>query len=127
MRREQLKENLAAVRARIDRAKLAAGRTDDVTLVVVTKTFPATDVQVLAELGVRDVGENRDQEAKAKRSEVDAPDVRWHMIGRLQSNKAASVAQWADVVESVDRESLVPRLAAGAQRRSELGGGRWTS
>ncbi|HEV8025109.1 MAG TPA: YggS family pyridoxal phosphate-dependent enzyme [Candidatus Nanopelagicales bacterium] len=123
MRREQLKENLAAVRARIDRAKLAAGRTDDVTLVVVTKTFPATDVQVLAELGVRDVGENRDQEAKAKRSEVDAPDVRWHMIGRLQSNKAASVAQWADVVESVDRESLVPRLAAGAQRRSELGGG----
>ena len=115
-RRAFLESRLREVRARIDRARDLAGRSEDVGLVVVTKTFPASDVDLLAELGVRDVGENRDQEAKAKKAETVAPELRWHMIGRLQSNKVASVARWADVVESVDRGSLVGPLANAAGR-----------
>ena len=115
-RREELRTHLEEVHRRIDRARVAAGRTDSVELVVVTKTFPASDVDLLAELGVRDVGENRDQEAKAKRAEVTAQGLRWHMIGRMQRNKAASVARWADIVESVDREALVQPLADAAAR-----------
>ncbi len=104
---------------------MAAGRTDEVALVVVTKTFPASDVEILAALGVTDVAENRDQEAKAKRvaTEAHAPGLRWHMIGQLQRNKAASVARWADVVESVDRLELVAalgRAAASHERTLEV-------
>jgi len=116
-RREQIRIGLASVRARIEAARLAAGRSDPVDLVVVTKTFPATDVEILAGLGVTDVGENRDQEASAKRSSCGSsvPELRWHMIGRLQRNKAASVARWADVVESVDRPEVAVALARSAQ------------
>lgn len=120
-RREELAATLKAARMRIARAARVAGRVDPVDLVVVTKTFPATDVEILADLGVRDVGENRDQEAKAKRGDVHRTGLRWHMIGRLQSNKATSVASWADVVESVDRVGLVSRLSAGAQRHRAAG------
>lgn len=115
-RRAELEASLAAIRLRIDQAREAAGRSDDVNLVVVTKTFPASDVDVLAELGVRDVGENRDQEAKVKAREVRASDLRWHMIGRLQRNKVGSVARWADVVESIDRLELVDPLADAVSR-----------
>lgn len=120
-RRDALATRLAAVRTRIEHARAASGRTDEVRLVVVTKTFPASDVDLLAELGVTDVGENRDQEARHKYGEcsAEARALTWHMIGQLQRNKASSVATWADVVESVDRAALVPalaRAAAGADR-----------
>ena len=115
-RLEQLRSNLAAVHARIDTARAACGRTDPVHLIVVTKTFPASDIALLASLGVTDVGENKDQEASQKHEELGAlsSTLRWHMIGQLQSNKAKSVARWADVVHSVDRSSLVGALSAGA-------------
>jgi pyridoxal phosphate enzyme (YggS family) len=123
-RREQIAGNLADVRARIAAAAEAAGRDPAaVTLVAITKTRPATDVALLAELGVGDVGENRDQEGSAKRAATEAlgpPPLRWHMVGRLQTNKAKSVARWADVVQSVDRVELVgplDRAAEHAQRR----------
>lgn len=115
-RRNEIRTALTDVYSRIDRARHAARRNDRVDLVVVTKTFPASDVEILADLGVHDVGENRDQEAKAKKLEVESVDVRWHMIGRLQRNKVTSVARWADVVESVDREVLVQPLADAAAR-----------
>lgn len=118
-RRSELGERLAAVLERIEKACHDAGRDsadDPVSLVVVTKTFPASDVRLLAELGVQDVGENRDQEAKAKFAELGDVNLRWHMIGRLQRNKAASVAGWADVVESVDRPELVDALDAAVAR-----------
>lgn len=117
MRREHLRLGLAEVHQRIRDAELAANRTDPVRLVVVTKTFPASDIDLLAGLGVTDVGENRDQEATGKRAESDpaAGHLRWHMIGQLQRNKARSVASWADVVESVDRLPLVTALAAAAR------------
>jgi pyridoxal phosphate enzyme (YggS family) len=119
-RREALTERLAAVRDRIARAAHAAGRApEDVTLVAVTKTFPATDVLLLAGLGVGEVAENRDQEASAKAAEVaavlGAAAPRWHFVGRLQRNKARSVVGYADVVESVDRPELVAALSAAAR------------
>ncbi len=115
-RTAQIAAGLQAVRARIDAARAAAGRTDDVHLVVVTKTFPASDVDILAALGVTEVAENRDQEARAKHEACDpsAAGLRWHMIGQLQRNKAASVARWADVVESVDRQELAVALGRAA-------------
>ena len=112
-RRAELAANLADVRGQIAAACRAAGRDpDDVTLVVVTKTWPAEDVATLAELGVTDVGENRDQEAAPKHRALGSSPLRWHFVGQLQTNKARSVAAYADVVESVDRESLVRALAA---------------
>ncbi|GAB7037851.1 MULTISPECIES: YggS family pyridoxal phosphate-dependent enzyme [Catenuloplanes] len=118
-RRDEIAGNLAAVRARIDAACAAAGRDPaDVTLIAVTKTYPASDVAHLAALGVTDVGENRDQEAAPKAAAVTAP-VRWHYIGQLQRNKARSVARYADVVHSVDSERLVEALATAAGRQRD--------
>jgi pyridoxal phosphate enzyme (YggS family) len=126
-RRAELADNLARVRERIDAACAAAGRSPaEIVLVGVTKTFPASDVALLAELGVRDIGENRDQEAapKAARLAQDAalrPSiglVRWHFIGALQTNKCRSVSRYASVVHSVDRPRLVAALATAASERA---------
>jgi PLP dependent protein len=115
VRRAQLATNLRVVNDRIDRARRVAGRTDGVALVVVTKFFPATDVDLLADLGVTDIGENRDQEAAAKVAELTHRDrLTVHFIGQLQSNKAGSVAQYADVVQSLDRAKVVRALDRAA-------------
>lgn len=119
-RRSELRESLTRVRERISLACQSAGRDpDDITLVVVTKFFPASDVVLLSHLGVTDVGENRDQEAGHKSMEVrhilEEP-PRWHFVGQLQTNKAASVAGYADVVHSVDRLRLVTALEKGAAK-----------
>lgn len=116
-RAEQLAVNLARLDERLTAACVAAGRTrDEVTVVAVTKTFPAADVRRLAGLGVVDIGENRDQEAAPKAAECADLDLRWHFIGQLQTNKARSVAEYAHLVHSVDRDRLVPALAAAADR-----------
>ncbi|MDO9378760.1 MAG: YggS family pyridoxal phosphate-dependent enzyme [Nocardioidaceae bacterium] len=118
-RRDDLAAGLAEVEERLVRACEAAGRDrSDVTLVVVTKTYPASDVVLLAELGVRDVGENRHPEAGRKREEVLAAghELRWHFVGALQSKKASAVGAYADVVHSLDREKLVAGLSNGAHR-----------
>ncbi|MGH3385779.1 MAG: YggS family pyridoxal phosphate-dependent enzyme [Nocardioidaceae bacterium] len=107
--------NLERLRERIERACAAVDRpADGVRTIVVTKTFPASDVRLLAELGVRDVGENRHQEAVAKYQECRDLDLRWHFVGAVQSNKAAAVAAYADVVHSIDRPKLVAALDQGA-------------
>jgi pyridoxal phosphate enzyme (YggS family) len=117
-RRDEIEAGLARVRARIAAACADAGRTpEEVRLVVVTKFFPAGDVRLLAELGVTDFGENRHQEAEAKAAECADLGLTWHFIGGLQSNKAAAVASYAAVVESVDRRKLVGPLARGAHQR----------
>ena len=114
-RREEIAQGLLAVRARIDDACADVGRDPaQITLVAVTKTFPAGDVRLLIELGVTDIGENRDQEASAKHDACSDLDVRWHFVGQLQRNKARSVARYADVVHSVDRLSLVTALSTAA-------------
>lgn len=121
-RKAELAANLAGVRERIAAAARAAGRSpDDITLIAITKTFPAGDVALLAELGVADVGENRAQEAAAKHAEIGSP-PRWHFVGTLQRNKAALVASFADAVHSVDRPELVVALdRAAAARDTPLG------
>lgn len=118
-RRDDLASGLETVRRRISAACTGVGRSpDEVSLVVVTKFFPASDVRLLAELGVTDVGENRHQEAEAKAAECADLGLRWHFIGGLQSNKAGAVARYCDVVESVDRAKLVAPLARGAHEGS---------
>ncbi|MDP3892626.1 YggS family pyridoxal phosphate-dependent enzyme [Nocardioides sp.] len=115
-RHDEVAERLAAVRARVAEACEQSGRDPaEITLTVVTKFFPASDVRLLAELGVTDVGENRHQEALEKVTSCAGVPVRWHYIGGLQSNKAAAVAAYAQVVESVDRAKLVAPLARGAR------------
>uniref|UniRef100_UPI001890ADBC YggS family pyridoxal phosphate-dependent enzyme n=1 Tax=Micromonospora sp. S-DT3-3-22 TaxID=2755359 RepID=UPI001890ADBC len=116
-RRAALAAGLTAVRARIADACAAAGRDPSgVTMIAVTKTYPAGDAVALAGLGVTDLGENRDQEAAPKAEEVAAAgaDVRWHFIGQLQRNKARSVVRYADVVHSVDSVRLARALASAA-------------
>jgi pyridoxal phosphate enzyme (YggS family) len=112
-RRLEIAAGLAAVRDRIAGACADAGRAPgDVTLVVVTKTFPATDVALLHELGVRDVAENRHQEAVEKVAACAGLGLRWHFVGQLQTNKTRAVARYADVVHAVDRPRLVAALDA---------------
>jgi pyridoxal phosphate enzyme (YggS family) len=116
-RRAELARRLDEVHRRVQAACAQAHRSpSEVTLVVVTKFFPASDAKLLADLGVTDVGENRDQEARAKYAVVRAwgPDLTVHFIGQLQSNKARSVAAYADVVHTVDRPKLVVALDRGA-------------
>lgn len=119
-RAAELADRLGQVRERIATACRESGRDpDEVTLVVVTKFFPASDVRLLADLGVGDVGENRHPEARDKQAECVDLALRWHFIGALQSNKAAAVASYADVVQSLDRPKLVAALAKGAGDRTE--------
>ncbi|GAA4041256.1 YggS family pyridoxal phosphate-dependent enzyme [Nonomuraea soli] len=116
-RRDEIAANLAAVEERIEQACREAGRArSEITLIAVTKTRPAADVRILSELGVRDVGENRDQEAAGKASECAELPLTWHFIGQLQTNKVRSVAGYADVVHSVDRPRLVSALGREAVR-----------
>jgi PLP dependent protein len=129
-RRDELAAGLEAVRGRIAAACDAAGRDPgDITLVVITKSFPASDVLLLAELGVRDIGENRHPEGAQKaaacaeavaeagtRVDVGASNLTWHFVGALQTNKAAAVSGYASWVHSVDRVRLVGALERGAAR-----------
>ncbi|MGH3978861.1 MAG: YggS family pyridoxal phosphate-dependent enzyme [Pseudonocardiaceae bacterium] len=125
-RAEELAVTLSGVRGRIAAACSAAGRAgEEVRLLAVTKTFPADDVALLTELGLTDFGEARDQEAAGKVARLaklwpDAP-VRWHMVGRLQRNKARSVARWAVQVQSVDSLRLVDALARSTRSAREAG------
>ena len=107
-RKAQLAENLAAVKATIP---------NDVHLIVVTKTFPLSDAQLLHELGVSEFGENRDQEGKAK-----APFVpgKWHFQGQLQSNKLKSIANWADVIQTIDSLRYVELLSKASEKNLEV-------
>ncbi|MCZ4121575.1 YggS family pyridoxal phosphate-dependent enzyme [Streptomyces sp. H39-S7] len=117
-RKALLAANLARVEERITAACDAAGRDrKDVTLVVVTKTYPASDVRLLSELGVRQVAENRDQDAAPKAAECADLSLTWHFVGQLQTNKVRSVVGYADVVHSVDRLRLVDALSAAAVAR----------
>lgn len=118
-RETELVASLAAVRDRLARAADAAGReAADITLLPVTKFFPASDVLILYGLGCRDFAESREQEASKKVEEVAAAvtgdPVRWHMVGRIQRNKARAIARWAYAAHSVDNAKLITALDRGA-------------
>ena len=104
--------NLHAVRARIWAAAEAAGRPEP-ELIAVSKTFPAADVRLLCQKSAqRDFGENYLQEFEEKSSELaDIPDIRWHIIGHIQSNKSRIAAERAHWVHTVDREKIARRLS----------------
>ena len=120
-RREELAVRLADVRGRIAKACEVAGRdAGAITLIAVTKTRPASDVRLLSELGLRDVGENRDAEAAPKAAECSDLSLTWHFIGQLQTNKCASVVRYASVVHSVDRARLVHALGRAARRAERV-------
>jgi pyridoxal phosphate enzyme (YggS family) len=121
-RQRDLAANLRLVRERLARACQAAGRDPgEVTLVAVTKTYPAEDVVRLAALGIGDVGENRDQEAAPKAAAVAEAGarVRWHFVGQLQRNKCRSVVRYADLVHSVDSVRLAEALDDAVQRHRD--------
>jgi len=109
---QELSANLNSIRARISAAAQSSGRSaDEITLIVVTKTFPASDVQILYDLGARDFGENRNQEASVKSVEL-PEDCRWHFQGQIQSNKLKSIAEWADVLHSLDDIAHAKKLSS---------------
>ncbi len=115
-RREELAQRLADVRRRMAEACAAAGRdVSELTLIAVTKTRPASDVRLLHELGLADMGENRDSEAAPKAAQCADLDLTWHFVGQLQTNKAASVVRYASVVHSVDRPRLISALGRAAR------------
>lgn len=115
VRRDEVAANLAAVHERVRLACSAAGRDPaEVRLIAVTKTFPASDVRILVELGISEIGENREREAADKATELADLAVRWHFVGQVQTRKARSVARFAHVVHSVDRLRLVAALDRGA-------------
>ena len=111
---DTLVARVTEVHERIAAAARASGReASEITTIVVTKFHPAQLVRDLYALGIRHVGENRHQEAVAKHGELAELDLTWHFIGQLQSNKARAVAEYAHVIHSVDRLSLVSALATG--------------
>ncbi|MEU6997742.1 YggS family pyridoxal phosphate-dependent enzyme [Nonomuraea sp. NPDC046570] len=116
-RTDEIAAGLAEVETRIAGACAKAGRPrEEVTLIAVTKTYPASDVRILAGLGVTDVGENRDQEAAEKAGSLTDLSLTWHFVGQLQTNKVRSVVGYADVIHSVDRPRLVQAISREAVR-----------
>ena len=102
-RTSEITANLNDVKAKIASAALKAGRdADEITLIVVTKTFPVSDLEILYSLGVREFGENRDQEAAEKVARLPS-DINWNFQGGIQSNKLKSITTWAGCIHSVDK------------------------
>ena len=120
-REAELNGALGRVRERLARAADAAGRSrDQIQLLPITKFFPATDVIILSRLGCDAIGESREQEAAAKSAECNSTElaspIRWHMVGRIQRNKARSIANWAHTAHSVDSAKLITALDAASAR-----------
>jgi pyridoxal phosphate enzyme (YggS family) len=118
-RERELADALTALRARLDRAAEAANRNaNEIELLPITKFFPASDVLILHRLGCRQFGESREQEASNKCAEVGSvlgtEPIRWHMVGRIQRNKARSIAGWAYAAHSVDSAKLIAALDRAA-------------
>lgn len=115
-RLDELRANLARVEQRIGDACSAAGRSrSEITLIAVTKTWPADDIKRVAQLGLTDIGESKDQEAFAKFNECEDLGLTWHFIGQIQSNKIRHIAQYADVVHALDRPKVVEMFDAAAR------------
>jgi pyridoxal phosphate enzyme (YggS family) len=126
VRERELADALAAVRARLARAAEAADRNpNEIELLPITKFFPAADVLILRRLGCLQFGESREQEASNKSAEVGAvlgaEPIRWHMVGRIQRNKARSIAGWAYAAHSVDSAKLIGALDRAAIKALEQG------
>ncbi len=122
-RTEELADNLKQINERIAQACQNSGRSDsEVTLIAVTKTYPPLDVDLLASLGVKNVGENKDQEAREKHLAVKSQ-LNWHFVGQLQTNKVKSVVNYAAYIHSVDRIRLateIDKLSAKVSKKMKI-------
>ena len=116
---DEISGNLEKVKEQIKLAAASANRlSEGITLVAVTKTFPVSDIEILYSLGIRDFGENRDQEASAKVGLL-PKDVRWHFQGQIQSNKLKSITSWASFIHSVDQlryAQMISDYSAGNEK-----------
>lgn len=117
-RADEISSNLESVRSRIAQVANRVGRNfEEITLIAVTKTYPATDAVILHELGVKDFAENRERDGAEKSTLVPG---RWHFQGQIQSNKISSIALWADVVHSLDDPRHLRLLAAAVPESKVL-------
>lgn len=115
---EEIAENITRVRERMAAAALRAGRSDAILLVAVSKGQPIRSIRAAYAAGLRDFGENRVEEADAKIDElVDLADLRWHLIGHVQSRKAARASGKFELIHSVDRPKIARLLEARAAER----------
>lgn len=119
-RKVEIAANLQEVRDRISRAADLADRDPaEIELIVVTKTFPITDIEILSELGEHNFGENRDQEAAPKAIAISATSttsITWHFQGQIQSNKIKTISQWADVIHSISTTKEILKFAQSPRR-----------
>ena len=116
-RKEEITRNVQGVKERINRAAQSADRDPaDIELIVVTKTFPVSDIEILRDLGETNFGENRDQEAGPKAEIISAT---WHFQGQIQSNKIKSICGWADVIHSISSEKEILKFAQ-SERKHQL-------
>ena len=113
-RKEEIAHNLQEVKERISAAAKSVNRDPtEIKLIVVTKTFPISDIEILHELGESNFGENRDQEAAPKAESITAT---WHFQGQIQSNKIKSICEWADVIHSISSEKEILKFAQSARK-----------
>ena len=116
-RKDEIAQNLQEVKERIKSAANSVNRDPaEIQLIVVTKTFPISDIEILRELGETNFGENRDQEAGPKAEIISAT---WHFQGQIQSNKIRSICQWADVIHSISSEKEILKFAQ-SERKHQL-------
>ena len=113
-RKDEIAQNLQEVKERIKSAANSVNRDPaEIQLIVVTKTFPISDIEILRELGETNFGENRDQEAGPKAEMISAT---WHFQGQIQSNKIKSICQWADVIHSISSEKEILKFAQSERK-----------
>ena len=113
-RKDEIAQNLQEVKERIQSAANSVNRDpNEVELIVVTKTFPISDIEILRDLGELNFGENRDQEAGPKAQMIPAT---WHFQGQIQSNKIKSICEWADVIHSISSEKEILKFAQSARK-----------
>lgn len=116
-RLSELQENLHRLDAEIHAAAANAGRKPaDIQLIAVSKTWPASDVRLLHQLGVKSFGENRAQEATSKIAELADLKLDWHHVGQVQTNKAVQIVSYADWVHSIDRLSAAQAISKAAEK-----------
>jgi len=119
-RQEEISQNYQKIQNRISEACKKSGRnTSEITVIAITKTYPSKDIDLLKNLGIENVGENKDQEASQKFKEV-TNKFTWHFVGQLQTNKVKSVVQYADFIHSVDRLSLVKEIQKMSQKINKI-------
>ncbi len=113
-RKDEIAQNLQEVKERIKSAANSVNRDPaEIQLIVVTKTFPISDIEILLDLGETNFGENRDQEAGPKAEMISAT---WHFQGQIQSNKIKSICQWADVIHSISSEKEILKFAQSERK-----------